>query len=68
MKKAPHILQNEAGRTRGTGLCQFSGLREAGLFFKTISGMALKCCKISVFCMIYQIATISTGDIYIYFV
>ena len=37
-------------------------------FFKTISGMALKRCKISVFCMNCQIATISTGDIYIYFV
>lgn len=37
MKKAPHILQNETGRTQGTGLCQFCGFLEAGLFFfKTI--------------------------------
>lgn len=35
-KKAPHILQNETGRTRGTGLCQFSGLKRPVLFFKTI--------------------------------
>ena len=67
-KKAPHILQNETGRTQGTGLCQFSGLREAGPFFQNHRGMALKQCKISVFCIICQITTISTGDIYIYFV
>ena len=36
MKKAPHILQNETGRTQGTGLCQFSGLKRPVLFFKTI--------------------------------